>query len=262
MKILFLGDTHGNTAWVKRVFEHYADQNIDRIVQLGDFGIWPGAAGVKFREKVSKYAEKYGIPVYFIDGNHEDFDKLWGKLTQNSTLHNGDDILNSAGFLEILPGLFYIPRGTVWEWDGIRFAGVGGAVSIDREYRLSYERATGQKIWWEQEQLTDYDQSVIELFDGTVDVLVSHDTYINPVSDTSWYKNDPESTAHRLKMLDVVSHLQPRVNIHGHYHYRHTTQDYRALVVGLGKDDDGFRNACLVVDTARGLDDFALAPPR
>lgn len=254
MKLLFVGDSHGNTGWFKRVMDHAVAVQADCIVQVGDFGIWPGNGGVKFRTKVAKYATESNIPVYFVDGNHEDFDRLFGSLSDNATVHT-DNVLHGKGFREILPNLFYIPRGTVWEWGGIKFAGVGGAVSIDKEFRLLREKTSGVKIWWEQEQLTVDDLEYIKSYDGAVDVLVSHDTYMNPLGN-GYYKNDEDSTAHRMQLLQVVKHLEPVVNIHGHYHHRHTTHDYRALVVGLGRDNDRLEWSTLLVDTDNGLDDF------
>lgn len=171
-----------------------------------------------------------------------------------ATVHT-DGVLHGDGFYEILPGMFYMPRGTVFELDGITFGVMGGAVSIDKEYRLMVEKNTGQKCWWEEEQVTLEDINKARDYNGTVDVMLSHDTFINPISSTGWYKNDPESDRHRQKMLDVVQAWEPTVNVHGHYHERHSTHGYRALVVGLGMDGDF--GSTLVVDTDNGLDDFS-----
>lgn len=253
MKLLFLGDTHGQTDWVKRVIEGAATIGIDRIYQLGDFGIWPGSGGVKFRDKVSKYARTYEIPFYWLDGNHEEFPRIF-KMMQTASV-NTEGVLHGDGFYELMPGVFYMPRGTVFEIDGITFGVMGGAVSIDKEHRLLSEKSTGTKVWWEEEQITLDDINKARGFDGTVDVMLSHDTFINPVSSTGWYKNDPETDRHRQKVLDVVKAWQPTVNVHGHYHVRHTTHTRRAMVVGLGMDYDP--QSTLVVDTANGLDDFS-----
>ena len=67
-RIGLVGDTHANTGWFMRVIQEMAADNIDVIVQLGDFGWWPES---RFAWKVSRTAVEAGVDVLFVDGNHE-----------------------------------------------------------------------------------------------------------------------------------------------------------------------------------------------
>ena len=45
-RVLLVGDTHGNQRWLQgTVFPTAAREDVDLIVQIGDFGWWPGNAG-------------------------------------------------------------------------------------------------------------------------------------------------------------------------------------------------------------------------
>jgi len=40
-KILFAGDWHGDAWAVAQMLEYAREQEVDVIIQLGDFGLWP-----------------------------------------------------------------------------------------------------------------------------------------------------------------------------------------------------------------------------
>ena len=84
MKILLVGDTHGDAMHWDWLIEEYATEYApDAIVQLGDFGFWPHQyGGPEFLDVVNgavgalgKYTNK-DVRLYWIDGNHENFDAL------------------------------------------------------------------------------------------------------------------------------------------------------------------------------------------
>ena len=74
MRVLLVGDTHANTAWLTgAVIPAAQRENADFILQLGDFGWWPGGpAGDAFIET----ARRSPVPLWWIDGNHEHHDDL------------------------------------------------------------------------------------------------------------------------------------------------------------------------------------------
>lgn len=120
--ILLLGDIHGDYYILKNAIDKANEANAAAIIQLGDFGLFgfDNIAAQKFNE-VTKRAN---MPVYFIDGNHDDC-KRWVQVKEvTSVFENGN--------------LFYVPRGTVMDIDGRTIAFMGGAGSIDKDTRLRH----------------------------------------------------------------------------------------------------------------------------
>jgi len=200
-KILIAGDWHGNHVWAKKIIDVAHAEGIDKMIQLGDFGVWPGKDGQEYLYILSRYLVKKNVKLYFVPGNHEDFNQIedWEKNIPK----------NEDGHIEVLPNLFYAGKVNKWQWEGKVFASVGGAVSIDRKWRKLNES------WWKQEQLTqEEEKAAIEL--GKVDYLFSHDcpTY-HPFRGL---KVDYESELHRAKMNNVVRSLRPDFWFHGHMH--------------------------------------------
>ena len=116
--ILLLGDIHGN-AGILREAINKAEMvgDVTAIIQVGDFGLYP--ENERYFQSV---IEKSTIPVYFIEGNHDDYDR-W---LQYTTVSRVWDNLN----------LFYIPRGTVMQMDNQTLAFMGGASSINKKWIL------------------------------------------------------------------------------------------------------------------------------
>lgn len=242
-KILVLGDTHGNSSWVNRVLKRAEYLGCDTVIQVGDFGLWEHMDRGEFLSVVSKWSKKRGIEFYWIDGNHENFDMLFDKYKSDEQ------------FWRIRDNLYYIPRGTVWEWEGFTFAGMGGAVSIDRDQRIEGHS------WWRQEQIRNEDIGVLEdnlvefRTEGNepVDFMFTHDAPFLPDTGIRNYKVDDISARHR-RVLDYVVHAaRPRHLFHGHYHYFHRTEydlsdGWKVDVIGLGCDGMPDCHAILEVD--------------
>lgn len=224
-RLLLQGDTHSNYGAMKLAINEAVENECDAVVQLGDFGFWPRQPfGRAFIKKTSKWAKQKGIPVYWIDGNHEDFDSF--------DCH-GDSIT------EVRDNLFYIPRGYAWEWNGVNLLAMGGAVSIDRDTR------TPGISWFIDEQIGEQDIAKIEGI--TCDVMFTHDAPLNPLER---FKNDPESEIHRQRLKRIVSMVKPETLYHGHYHRPHKTEMMReggyTTVVGLSLETGA--NARKVID--------------
>ena len=62
-RVLLTGDVHGNTMWVTgHVLRQAKRHGCQLVLQLGDFGIWPGPGGKRFLDVVDREAAKHGIP--------------------------------------------------------------------------------------------------------------------------------------------------------------------------------------------------------
>lgn len=223
IRILIAGDWHGNHQWAKKIIEVAQAEDINKIIQVGDFGIWPGAEGEEYLDILSRALVKRNVELYFVPGNHEDYNQIdeWC-----ATLPQNED-----GHIEVRPNLFYAGKVNAWTWEGKRFASVGGAVSIDKKRRKLNES------WWKQETLSSQEElAAINL--GKVDYLFTHDCpHIHPFVGL---KDDIESEIHRYTMTKIGRALQPKFWFHGHMHwfneYRFDHRNGVAQVFGLDAD--------------------------
>ena len=136
-KIAFLGDLHGNTNNAYKLIDYIMEQdNPDLLIQVGDMGVM-GELFEKYLNKLNKKLESYNIELWFIDGNHENFNWLLNKVK------------NPHGLNSITSKIKYIPRGTMLTLGNKHFYFCGGAFSIDKFMRTIY------KSWWPQETLSN-----------------------------------------------------------------------------------------------------------
>lgn len=234
-RIAVAGDFHGNTRHVLGVIR--AAQRLLRgedwplIVQLGDFGIWPGREGAAYLRSVEEECTRRKVRIWFIDGNHEDFTQL------ESLRHLGP--------------VRWLPRGTRWNWHGRTWLALGGGVSLDRAVR------TEGRDWWPEEEITG-EQAAGVIAGGPVHVLVSHDVpsgvvHTFPPPPSFWDLRDlARNDAHRERLQGVVSAVRPGWLLHGHLHrsyQRVTDLGYGPVeVTGLDRDEgDGLNWAVLDV---------------
>lgn len=187
-KILFVGDIHGRFE-IFNEFLHDRKKEIDSIYCLGEFGYWPDADYSQI--------ENGDIPLYWIDGNHEQFDLLEKRKTD-----------------EIAPNIFYIPRGTVEVLsNGMKTLFIGGAASIDRRMR------TPGFDWFPQEEITneDIDKSISAIDKmSEIDLICSHTCPIefDVIGESPLSFFDP--SAYKLSIL--LRHAKPKHWLFAHWH--------------------------------------------
>ncbi len=72
------GDWHGNLPWALEVLRRAAEQGATCVIQLGDFGYWGGRHGDRYGTWTASRGElaRLEMQLYFVDGNHEDFNRL------------------------------------------------------------------------------------------------------------------------------------------------------------------------------------------
>jgi Calcineurin-like phosphoesterase len=211
-RILVAGDWHGDTRWAQRVIresgELLAGQEHRVILHCGDFGIWPGEAGREYIFRVSAALDQAGATLLFVDGNHEDHDRLNGELERAPLMAwgTGAPIPIGSGSRAIGAVISWLPRGHRWQWHGRTWAAAGGGVSLDRVIRRE------GRDWWPQEEISDEQEAAI-IAGGHADVLVSHDR-------PSWWdpRDIARSEAHERRMQRITDALQPSHIIHGHLH--------------------------------------------
>jgi len=236
--IVLAGDTHGDANHVRTLLMHAADEGADAVFVLGDFGIWDHHDGGKFTDDVSRFSQRYRVPVCFLPGNHDNYDLLFKwEATCSRT---------REGFVYVKEGLFYSPRGHRWTWSGVSFLSLGGAYSIDKDWRLMQDtadllRAQGRKEqgfhlnakeryrlehdghfhWWPQEEISEQEMRDA-MKGGPVDVMLAHDKPRDAVVD--WNRKDLEECWPNQDALQaVVDAVLPRLYVHGHLHYAYET---------------------------------------
>lgn len=203
--IAVIGDCHGNEdrpGWIEAVVRELAAEGIKRFIQAGDFGFWPHFdRGLAFLASVSTVLTELDCTLVFVDGNHENHDVLQPLVSQ----------AGEYGLVEIAPNLYWAPRGTTWEWEGVKFLAVGGAPSIDADARIE------GVSWWRGETLRYID--IERCFDaGEVDVIISHDcpAEVQIPYLSHWAPGD----RHRETISEIVRSARPHWLFHGHYHRR------------------------------------------
>jgi predicted phosphodiesterase len=212
--ILLLGDIHGQCGILKRALDVSKHSDATAIIQLGDFGLFQDNEDW-FRKNI----EDAHIPIYFIDGNHDDC-RRW--IECDSVHRVWDD-----------RELYYIPRGTVMELDGRTIAVMGGASSINKAWLLR------DNMHWDPNEDITQEQidTLLRNADGKkIDMFLTHcppHSVIQQNFDPLWKLHfdvsidwiDPnqviiEELWHKMGTPDVYS---------GHMHKRIQGMTYRIL---------------------------------
>jgi Icc-related predicted phosphoesterase len=219
MKVLMVGDTHGNTRSLMHSIRIAGDNKIQHVLVLGDFGLWTHAAdGIAFLDDINEYAQANNLTVYAIGGNHENWDH-WNWFVENMPK-------GGKGWAMVRRRIALAPRIHTWKWDNTRFLGIGGAVSIDKQWRMQTEKMKGgpRTLYWPNEQFTDEDVASVEKIDVEngfkPDVLVSHDCS-NYTPFRERLKPDLDSQIHRQRIDRVLKHTRPDFHFHGHMHTKY-----------------------------------------
>jgi len=170
--ILNTGDLHG-TDGLKRKFEKIKNLDLtydDYIIVDGDFGIiWHDFDKVHYLDKNQEglkwLLKNVKCRVLFIDGNHENFNRL---NEYPISEWNGGKVHH------INEQVIHLIRGQVFTIDGITIFTIGGARSTDKAYR------TVNKSWWAAEEPTMEELEEYRLtFEANIDkieYIISHET--------------------------------------------------------------------------------------
>jgi predicted phosphodiesterase len=253
-KILVLGDTHGNKAYTVNWVQKTARLNIDKIVQVGDFGLWTHlAGGITFLDSLNEICREKGKKFYALGGNHENWDH-WNWAIDNLPK-------DKYGFTMLRSHVMIAPRVHSFIWHNKKFLMVAGAASVDKQERLKDMRNGRPQSWWPQEQITDEEVDAIP--ERKVDYLFTHDCS----NATPWgFKLIPDldSQIHRQRIDRVISKSAPEMHFHGHMHKKYVWKNmantiigpHRISTYGLSHDSTSYNWGVLDCEN----DQFELAP--
>jgi Icc-related predicted phosphoesterase len=213
MKVLLAGDLHGDIVHTRYLFQVAQQNQASLIIALGDFGFFPGRKwSDEFLNSINKMSAKEGIPIWWLDGNHENHDLI-------ESMVDGDPnrLVTTKSLTQQWDNLFYLPRGYRFELDGISFMSYGGAFSVDRSARVKY-------ISWFPNEIIDHDH-VLSLPNEHVDILLSHDAPFGYELGYNKYDlNYAASSNNSSSLLSLCKKITPRYTFSGHHHVNYKYQ--------------------------------------
>lgn len=133
--------------------------------------------------------------------------------------------------------------------DTISIAGLGGATSIDRDWRLEEEARTRKprSIYWPEEGVSVEAVQRLIKSGQTVDLFLSHEAPLSvhrsgllnllpPDQLPPEFEKDPALDTAMVSSARAA--LKPRLHAHGHHHKRLTMETEFGPIVGLGMEGD------------------------
>lgn len=228
-RVLFLGDTHGDLDFLERGLREAHDNGCYALFQVGDFGfLWPGDDRMR---EVEEAAVGYGMPLFWIDGNHDWHPEIRKRFPVTDHV---------AG----KPGVFHVRRSCMVTVPGpgksaMRICGLGGAPSIDQKSR------TPGKSWWSEETITDEELNGISPH-IMVDVFACHDAPAMPPGFKPIGRPDFDlSCANNMQSVRWAwQTLGHPVLIHGHWHKRYQKDG----IIGLDCNSGPFPGTYIIVE--------------
>lgn len=230
--IYVTGDCHQNfRKFNTKIFPEQKEMTKeDYVIVCGDFGgVWNKEVENKEEKHLLDWLEEKPFTTLFVDGNHENFDRLYSypvELWHGGKVH------------KIRPSVIHLMRGQIYEIDGKRFFTFGGASShdiesgilepedpdfkekkkwLDREWR-SYR--VDHITWWAQELPSEEEmqegRANLAAHDNQVDFIVTHccATSTQMLIDEQKLKPDIETDY----LEEIKQTIQFKKWFFGHYH--------------------------------------------
>ena len=162
-RIFLTGDTHSdfNRFSADKFPEGKNLTKDDIVIILGDYGgVWYSETSQNFKgqERNNKWLNEKPWTTAFIDGNHENFDRL-----------NALPVVDFYGGKahQVDSSIFHLMRGEVFIFNGKKYLAIGGANSIDKEGR------TIGKSWWPEELHSRTEEEHV------LDAIKQHNNYFD-----------------------------------------------------------------------------------
>lgn len=189
--VFVTGDCHADwSRFSKNSFPEQSEMTRDDFVIIcGDFGLWHDDNTERWW---FKWLEEKNFTILFVDGNHENFDRLYNDF-EVVDFHGGKAH-------KIRENIYHLMRGYVFELCGKKFFAFGGASSHDikdgildgkdfkskKELVNEYNKRTlrGEMLrinhisWWKEEMPSqnemDFGLETLKEHNNKVDFVVSH----------------------------------------------------------------------------------------
>lgn len=218
MSIYLYGDLH-RTIDLEPLVELSKERRItdkDVLIILGDFGgVWYSEE--KDNEFLNRLASLVSYKhILFIDGNHENFDRL-NKMTIVEMYGNPThEVLKDK--------IYHLMRGYKYTIEDKTFFTMGGADSIDKYRRIA------NVDWWSDELPSneEYERAfkTLDENDFTFDYIISHCTSSYILNDISAYMRDKNKLTNFFD--SILSDLSYKRWYFAHYHLNRISETYNA----------------------------------
>ncbi len=188
--IIITGDLHNNFGKLNDLINKKKSKGLEMVICCGDFGYWPGK---KWSAPITNIKSQ-GIPVLWIDGNHEDHWAIRDRETD-----------------ELAPNVIFKPRGSIITLsDGRKILFMGGADSIDKMYR------TEGDTWFREEVITQTD--LMGLPNVKIDIFITHTcpAELHSIMVKGYPQKYMEPSNHALSTLWEI--YKPKLWYFGHWH--------------------------------------------
>lgn len=232
--IYITGDCHGNwRRFSKQCFPEQEEMTRDDfVIVCGDFGIWHNT---KSEHHWLSWLEEKPFTVLFVDGNHENFDRLYGGEFETVDFHGGKAH-------KIRDNIYHLMRGYVFDICDKKIFAFGGASShdiddgiLDRDdfdneeqfkktvkewNEASKDFRINHLDWWKQEipsqEEMEFGIKTLNEHENKVDYIISHccPQEIASIFSLGCYKTN--------QLTRYFNHIKNTVNFDkwffGHYH--------------------------------------------
>jgi len=148
--VYITGDTHGYFHEIETFCYENGTTKDDVMIILGDAGI---NYFMDYKDKQIKSMIQDDIPITLlcIHGNHEQ--RPYEIASYQTKVFNGGIVW----YEEDYPNILFADDGEVFKLNGKAYLVIGGAYSVDKQYRLM-----GRGNWWDNEQPSDEIKSYVE----------------------------------------------------------------------------------------------------
>lgn len=157
--IYITGDTHRE---FYRLHDIEKNKN-NMLIILGDVGInyYLDERDKKLKEQLNSY----NIKLFCVQGNHEE-------RPENISVYKEIDMFGGKVFVEEeYPNLILAKNGELYDIDNKKVLVIGGAYSVDKNYRITYGHP-----WFKDEQLSKEEMdNILKKYKGQhIDIVLSH----------------------------------------------------------------------------------------
>ena len=224
MAIYITGDKHAEMEYMKKSLDYLSKDDI--LIVVGDFGFiffnenyvdkWNSYdVEVEKLKEIEDICSKKEVTLLFLDGNHENFSRLYSYEVVEIFGGNAHKISNN---------IYHLMRGEIFKIEDKTFFVMGGADSIDRKTRI--ENVT----WWSEEipSILEFENGLknLDKVDWKVDYVLTHTIFDELIGSLDIYKLDfPNGLNDYLEIIDdncifkqwYFGHYHEDKNIHNKY---------------------------------------------
>ena len=232
--LLIVGDVHAHLDSLTEIINKYKDKII-AVLQVGDFELYQSEQAItqeiNYLEKknkldsakrlkrslLKKSLEPFPVPVYYIKGNHEDFDNLDSTFLRHMNIH-------------------YLEQGETIKIGDRTVAGVGGIYSPVKNTKKSEDLNGHDKRFY---TLEDVNKVLKKRQTKPIDILITHQACSGVIPEKSKKRYKPFWDEGTKDFVELLKMPKLRYYIHGHHHvnYRKTYNNIKCIGLGhFGKN--------------------------